>query len=193
MDATLLANLGAYTAQVAIIAALGTLVAALLRVDAAGIRYAYWRLVLGACVVLPFVQRWWDPAELAPAVQAGAAVVEVELDVALTATAAAASPGSSIDWVWVAGAVLVAGIAVRAIWLAASLLSLRRMRALGQLAPASELHDELQRLLGTRAEIRYVDGLRQPVTFGAFRPSSCCPRRCASIPMTSSASWPATS
>jgi TonB family protein len=170
MDATLLANLGAYTAQVAIIAALGTLVAALLRVDAAGIRYAYWRLVLGACVVLPFVQRWWDPAELAPAVQAGAAVVEVELDVALTATAAAASPGSSIDWVWMAGAVLVAGIAVRAIWLAASLLSLRRMRALGQLAPASELHDELQRLLGTRAEIRYVDGLRQPVTFGAFRP-----------------------
>jgi TonB family protein len=170
MDPTLLANLGAYTAQVVVIAALGTLVAALLRVDAAGIRYAYWRLVLGACVALPFVQRWWDPAELAPAAQAGVAMVEAELDVAMATTATAASPGATLDWFWIGGVVLVAGIAVRAIWLAASLLSLRRMRALGQLAPASELHDELQRLLGTRAEIRHVDGLRQPVTFGAIRP-----------------------
>jgi TonB family protein len=170
MDATLLANLGAYTAQVAIIAALGTLVAALLRVDAPGIRYAYWRLLLGACIVLPFVQRRWDPAELAPVVQAGASTVEVELDVAMSTTVAAGSSAASVDWFWVAGAVILAGMALRVIWLAASLLSLRRMRALGRLAPASELHDELQRLLGTRAEIRYVDGLRQPVTFGAIRP-----------------------
>jgi TonB family protein len=170
MDGTLLTNLGAYTAQVVIIAALGTLLAALLHVDAAGIRYAYWRLLLGACVVLPFVQRWWDPAELPPLVEAGGAVVDVELDVAMTTTAMAASPGASLDWLWVAGAVLVAGIAIRAVWLAASLMSLRRMRALGQLAPASEMHDDLQHLLGTRAEIRHVDGLRQPVTFGALRP-----------------------
>jgi TonB family protein len=170
MDATLLANLGAYSAQVVIIAALGTLVAALLRVDAAGIRYAYWRLLLAACVLLPFVQRWWDPAELVPAAAAGAAAVEVELDVAVTEMAAAGSPAASVDWFWVAGAVILGGMALRAVWLAASLMSLRRMRALGQLATASELHDELQRLLDTRAEIRYVDGLRQPVTFGTIRP-----------------------
>ena len=31
-------------------------------------------------------------------------------------------------------------------------------------------HDEPQRAIGTRAEIRYLAGLRQPVTFGVRRP-----------------------
>jgi TonB family protein len=96
--------------------------------------------------------------------------VDAGFEVAVAGATAAAAGGRGIDWVFVAGAVIAAGIVVRLVWLAASLLSLRRMRAIGQVAPATDAHDELQRRLGTRAEIRYVDGLRQPVTFGALRP-----------------------
>lgn len=168
MDASLLANLGAYSAQIVCIAALGTLLAALLHVDAAGIRYAYWRILLSVCMVLPFVQVRRGPAAAAPAVTgiAGAADIAPEITMAAAATVV----GTGVDWLWVAGVVLLAGMAVRVLWLMASLISLRRMRALGRGAPPCEAHDELQRRLGTRAEIRYVDGLRQPVTFGTLRP-----------------------
>lgn len=171
MDASLLANLGAYSAQVVCIAALGTLLAALLRVDAAGVRYAYWRILLGVCTVLPFVQVRRDPAAAAPHIAGIAGMAgAVEVTPEITVAAAATGGGTGIDWLWVAGVVLLAGMAVRVLWLMASLMSLRRMRALGRVAPPSEAHDELQQRLGTRAEIRYVDGLRQPVTFGTLRP-----------------------
>lgn len=55
-------------------------------------------------------------------------------------------------------------------WIGVSLMHLRRLRTTGQAAPPCEEHTELQRILGTRAEIRYVAGLAQPVTFGARRP-----------------------
>lgn len=169
MDASLLANLGAYSAQVICIAALATLLGMLLGAGGAGVRYLYWRVVLGACMVLPFVQAWRDPGDLASAgTQAG--VVDAGLEVVVVGATAAAAGARGIDWIFLAGAVVASGIVVRLCWLAASLISLRRMRAIGQVSPASDAHDELQRRLGTRAEIRNVDGLRQPVTFGALRP-----------------------
>jgi protein TonB len=55
-------------------------------------------------------------------------------------------------------------------WLGVGLMLLRRMRRAGHVAPPSDVFDEVSRTLGTTAEIRYVPGLDQPVTFGALRP-----------------------
>jgi protein TonB len=51
-----------------------------------------------------------------------------------------------------------------------SLMHLHRLRSAGRQAAPCALRDELQRALGTKAEIRYVSGLGQPVTFGVRWP-----------------------
>src|SRR6185295_15294534 len=56
MDATVLGNLLAYSAQVALLVALGAGLAAIVRIDAAGVRYVYWRTLLALCLVLPWLQ-----------------------------------------------------------------------------------------------------------------------------------------
>jgi hypothetical protein len=45
MESLTLANVANYTAQVVVLVALSTVVAWLLRVDAAAVRYGYWRAV----------------------------------------------------------------------------------------------------------------------------------------------------
>ena len=47
---------------------------------------------------------------------------------------------------------------------------LRRLRATGTLSRDTSDQDELQRILGTRADVRYVAELSSPVTFGLVRP-----------------------
>jgi protein TonB len=49
-------------------------------------------------------------------------------------------------------------------------MRLRRLRRLGHPAVASAIHTELQDLIGAPCEIRCVEALRQPVTFGFRRP-----------------------
>lgn len=165
MDASTLSNLLAYSAQVAVIAAVGSLLPRLLRVDAAGVRYAYWRALLLLCLVLPWVQGRRLPST------EGTAEAAASMAPFVTAAGAggAAAAGPPFNWIALAGGVLVAGAVLRLMWLAAGLMHLRNLRTAGELAPPSEQQDELLRLIAS-AEIRYVPGLRQPVTFGARRP-----------------------
>lgn len=163
MDASTLANLLAYSAQVACIAAAGSLLPVLLRIDAAGVRHTYWRALLVVCLALPWLQGRHDAA----AGQAAAGTVSSIVGTAVAEGAHGRAP--SLDWIAIAGGVLAAGAMVRLIWLAAGLLRLRRLRTAGQVAAPCAEHDDLQRLIA-RAEIRYVPALSQPVTFGAWRP-----------------------
>ena len=66
--------------------------------------------------------------------------------------------------------VLVAGAAARLLWMGAGLVSLGRLRTLGVNAENDAEVEQLQEMLGTRADVRYVTGLRQPATFGLRRP-----------------------
>ena len=66
------------------------------------------------------------------------------------------------------------------LWIGASLLRLRRLRRLGQRAGESEIHRELQSIVGTQCEIRYVEALKQPVTFGFWQPIILLPAALAS-------------
>ena len=56
MDTSLLSDLVVYSAQVACVVAVGGGAAALVRIDAAGVRYVYWRALLALCLVLPWLQ-----------------------------------------------------------------------------------------------------------------------------------------
>jgi protein TonB len=83
---------------------------------------------------------------------------------------AATAAAESIDPLAVVAVVLIGGALLRLLWIGGSLFRLRRLRTAGERAPASADDDELQRTLGTRAEIRYLPELGQPVTFGVRAP-----------------------
>ncbi|HET9362310.1 MAG TPA: TonB family protein [Vicinamibacterales bacterium] len=165
MDRAVIADLVAYSAQIACLALVGGLLPSLLRVDAAGVRYAYFRAVLALCLVLPWLQGRQEAGEAVVTTTLSSAVVGGPA--ASGAQVAAAAP---FPWLTALGIVLAGGVAARAIWIAIGLIRLRRLRGAGHQAPACEEHQELQRLIGTCADIRYVAGLGQPVTFGVRRP-----------------------
>jgi TonB family protein len=86
------------------------------------------------------------------------------------------------SWPVAIAAVLVAGAALRLAWLVVGLLHLRRLRRAGAVARGSESDADLQALVQAGAEIRYVNEIGQPVTFGVRRPVVLLPASLRSQP-----------
>ena len=74
------------------------------------------------------------------------------------------------------------GCALRLGWLGAGLFRLRRLRVAGTRASSFPLYLELRPLVEARAEIRYVEALRQPVTFGIRRAVVLLPASLHALP-----------
>ena len=169
IDERLLANLLAYSAQVACIVALGTVLYYLLRIDVPRLRHAYWRTLLALCLLLPLLQAWPAPPPEQPAgVEAGVAGVPPVALIVSMRTGRVRS-NEPVQWAPIAVRIAAAGIALRLLWTAIGLWQLRRLRRTGEAAEVTE-HAELKGMVGALAEIRYVRGIDQPVTFGARRP-----------------------
>ncbi len=162
---TTIHNLVAVSAQLVLIVAGAALLQRIVRVDAAGVRYFYWRAIAALCVVLPWIQSYQEPGKEAPAIATG--TVEV---VAASVTAAVGDPVRYANWAAYLSLAIVIGAVARLSWIAVGFIALRRLRAEPALVATSALAADLQATLGTRAEIRYVADLRQPVTFGVHRP-----------------------
>ena len=157
-------NLLSVSLQVVVIALAAALVAAVLRTTAPRMRYGFWRLVLLLCLVLPWLQTPQRVSTTAPA-PSGAAPATVSAFAAGQTTGSAAA----FDWLLVGTIIVGLGIAARLVWMAIGGLKLRRLRVAGEPLAQSE-HAELQARIGTSADVRYVATVRQPVTFGVFRP-----------------------
>jgi TonB family protein len=162
---TVIHNLVAGSAQLVLIVTGAALLERLVRVDAAGVRYFYWRAIAALCVVLPWIQSYQPAGRQAAA--AGTGTVEV---VAAGVSAAAASPLGHTDWAAIAALAIAAGAGARLLWIAAGFITLRRLRAEAAPVTACPLDSDLQQTLGTHAEIRYAAHLEHPVTFGVRRP-----------------------
>ena len=167
IDAIWLSNLLRYSVQIAALAAIAAAAAALCRIDAPGVRYAYWRIVGLLCLALP----WLQPRIPKTAADTGQAGSVLDAAAAFTIGGTGATDGASaVNPMSVALAILAAGLVLRLAWLTAGLVKLRRLRrAPASCGPRAD-YDELQHTLGTRADIRYVEALQQPVTFGLLRP-----------------------
>lgn len=164
----LLSNLIAYSAQVTVIVALGTILYYLLRIDVPRLRHFYWQGLLALCLCLPLLQPWARVEATQVAETAAAAnPATVTLNVSLATGRVTAN--APIDWSRIVLQVLAAGAALRLLWTAIGLWRLRGLRRAGVAANLSE-HAELKATVGAPAEIRYVRSLDQPVTFGLWRP-----------------------
>lgn len=160
----LLGNVLAWSLQAAVVAGVACVLPWLLRLDAAGVRYAYWRAVAVLCLALPWVQ----PYQGIPRGQSTSAIAIVD-----TIAMSAVSPtpaADSADWAAVAVAVVVAGAVMRLLWLGLGLLKLRRLRLSAAAEPRVTVDADMQPALGRRAEVRYAPHLEQPVTFGLRKP-----------------------
>ena len=166
--AATLQNLTAYAVQIALIAALAALVLRVVPVASAGFRYAYWRLVLAAALVAPWLLRAAPRAGETIAAESGGATAPA-IPFTEMAGAAPALTDGGIPWLEFAPWILAAGTAMRLLWVAIGIARLRRLRSAGT-PVADPMYDDLQTLLGTRAELKSVPALAQPVTFGLWRP-----------------------
>jgi hypothetical protein len=135
---SLLADLAAWSAQVACIAVAGPL-PAVLRLDAPGVRYAYFRALLAICLVLP----WLQGRHVVPAATATSDFTSVLIGVPMN-TDTTVTPG--FPWVAVLETCLVLGIAMRGVWIVLGLLRLERLRMAGIVLPWQKDHDDLQRI-----------------------------------------------
>jgi len=169
MSLLTVSNLIAWSAQAGLLIVVALLTLRVLRLDAPAVRYRLLRLVLAACLVLPFLQ----PHRAAP-------VEDGKARTATTVTAVNVAPSQGRDgafvpalgaaWTMALAMFLAGGVWARLIWIGAGIARLRRLRGIGQPAGPHAEHEELQALIGARASIRYVAGLAQPVTFGFRRP-----------------------
>jgi TonB family protein len=171
---SLLLNLAAYSAQLVCLVATAALVPTLLRIDVPAVRYAYWRAVLAVALVLPWIQGRTMPA-------ARVAVTNGTIDIATGSAATAASVGHAtaftLSWPRLLLGLLVAGAALRVIWIASGLFRLRRLRRDGAPLDLTPIDDAFRRSLAPHASVREVSGLRQPVTFGWRHPIVLVPDR----------------
>lgn len=176
-----LPNLAAWSVQVALILGAALLALRVLRLDAPAVRYTQLRTLLAICLLLPLVPLL-PLADAARAGSAGTAITDIALasaDANPAAPAWASLPAAGLTAV---ALLLAAGIAGRLGWMALGVVRLRGLRRAGEIAPANGEHDDLQALIGTRAAIRYVSGLGQPVTFGLRRPVVLLPDSLRSEP-----------
>jgi D-alanyl-D-alanine endopeptidase (penicillin-binding protein 7) len=159
-----LANLGAYSFQIALLALSGALLARSMRLRAPRVMLAYWQGLLAICLLLPALQPWRSkattPGGLSWVVTAG--------------PTAAVGPG--VDAVALAGGLLAAGTALRLAWLALGLrrLALLRGRA-RRMEPAPAVLDDLAARLGVRADFYVSAEVDAPATFGHGRPTVLLP------------------
>jgi TonB family protein len=167
MSVLTLDNIVAHAVQAALLAVLGAIAAKLIRVDSAAVRYGYWRALLATCLLLPWLTVTMPATTDTPptaSVESSTTAATPLIDTPVRALSA------STNWLPVLTTILFAGVAVRLLWVGAGVVSLRRLRGLGSAANDDEDIRELQAMLRTNADVRYVAGLRQPATFGLRRP-----------------------
>jgi TonB family protein len=181
-----LSNLAAWSLQALLVIVMSGALPLLFRLHAPAVRHAYWRALLLICLILPLVQPWRIDSVSVPILNATERVSSPH-----SASSASLSPASKAAlssqaererWIRIIGFVLVTGAVVRLAWLVAGIARLRRLRRAGEPPAPDEATDDLFTLLAARADVRYADDLRQPVTFGVYKPVVLLPKSLSARP-----------
>ena len=102
------------------------------------------------------------------------------LDETFATTVMEAAGAGALAWAPLLVVLWASGGALRAVWLVGGLWRLRRRVDRRPPRAIEAEAEELQTLLGTRANVEWRDDIGQPATFGAFRPRVLLPSSLAS-------------
>jgi TonB family protein len=176
-----LADLVAYSVQLAVLVATAVALVTVLRVNRPRATARLWQGLFGASLLWPAYQLW---------TQSNVSSESLVGNVFWSATSASGRQmrtsvaAIDADLAAVAVAVLAAGVAARLGWLGLGLLRLRSIRRASHpsdsLAPVSV---PLQRELCVSADIRFSDAVASPATIGLLRPVVLLPRRIEDLPL----------
>jgi TonB family protein len=143
----------AYSAQVMILVAAAALAVKLARLRDARLRLFVFQMVLAACFILPWLERWMPQEEVSGLVTAGASN--------WNAMIGAAQAGSHFHLASLLVWLLAAGAAIRFAWIGCGLLRLNHFR---RRAVPLETSDN------KRARIYISEQIQGPATYGLLRP-----------------------
>ena len=137
----------------------------------------YWRAVVAACLALPALPLLMHPA-------AAVGVAALGTSGVATASAATIAPlTASAPWLpQLILAAVGAGILLRAAWLAAGLLRLRRTRRNARSIDGADFED-LRGAIAPRARFEWLAELAQPATFGLRHPVILLPLSLRDLPL----------
>jgi beta-lactamase regulating signal transducer with metallopeptidase domain len=166
-------NILIYSAQILVLISAAAIGTAIFRLPPARARLAYWRVLVGACLVLPWVSALVSvpPPLVSP---------HPVSSIAFRITAETGS-GSSL-FARSVPLLLLLGAVARCAWLAIGLLRLRHLRQHSTPASLGPDVDRLKHVTAPSTELRWHDGVTQPVTFGIRRPVVLLPRRLLDLP-----------
>jgi TonB family protein len=163
MNAQVISNdLLVYAAQIAVVGGAATLIVRLAQLRAPGARLLFWHSTIAACLLLPVLRPW--KTEVAQG------AITVTTAVVSTHPLKAAPTWNLPSFAAILLGAIVAGIAMRLIWLGAGLWKLRRFR----------LHSrpfEGGAPWNVEADLRLCDEISSPVTFGYRNPVILLPPR----------------
>jgi TonB family protein len=157
------ANLVSYGAQIALLVALSAGLPRLLGLRSAGPQYAFWRILLGVCLLLPLVEPWRHEEMVFVPASTSASAVPMAVGPATTRPLPFA-----VDWFAAIQIVMIAGAAMRLGWLGIGACRLRAVRCRA-VEPITAFSD-LQQVIGVDAEMRWSSDVAHPVTFGVAHP-----------------------
>ena len=170
-----LANIIAYSVQLAVLVAAAVGVTRVFRLRAPLPSLRFWQAIFAAAILLPFAQL------LLPIGQAAGSPAALQFFVGAASTLPVAS--RSIDVATLALYAIGAGTAIRMLWIAVGLIRLGTIRRRTEAAPAlAPLLDELSTSLQTRAAIAISDDVAIPATIGVKRPLILVPRSLLALP-----------
>ncbi|HEX4592639.1 MAG TPA: M56 family metallopeptidase [Bryobacteraceae bacterium] len=163
-----LRNLGFYSVQILLIAAIGAVLLHALRIRISKARLICWQALLAVCLLLPAIEPWQR--------------FNVDSSVQITTgafTPVQRSRGFGFIHIPPANIILLAlgaGAAIRFGMLALGFVRLRRYRGDSRVVP--DAFCDLQRRLGAHADVHVSAETPGPVTFGFLRPVILLPESC---------------
>jgi TonB family protein len=170
-------NLIAYSLQIAILAAAGTLLAYIFRLRVPRVTLIYWQLLLLACLFVPLMQSWNHPV-VNRAIPSSGTVATVSVETSgITGIAVPENqkPEKRIPWELLPS-ILLAGIVLRLLWLSIGFLRLGLFRRKSHLfSEERSIIQDMQWRTGVRVTVLLCNAIHSPVTFGFRSPTIILP------------------
>jgi protein-disulfide isomerase len=170
-------NLAIYCAQFAILIAAGAVMVAVTGLREPRLRLIYWQVLLAIGVLLPAIEPWQTALQIEQGViQAGGSAALAGRARIEAAGALPAQAASSLSIYEIVAMLLVAGLLIRLLWVAAGLVRLRQSRLHGRPLGPHAAVEQIKAVLGVSPAVLVSDRISSPVTFGWHSPRVLLPQ-----------------